>query len=208
MNVLWKFDKIKNFWLFSLVRRMSVEQRINLKFLVPLGKTPTEALKLLQEVYGDDTMSRTRFFEWYRRQAGVSPASRDREGKIKIRGAQDFRRKAKVFSDRNHKFSDQKQVISKKKKRSSPKSEGFFWPKSQILTFFPPQNTNFFQKNTVGGKKKIEGAKTKIGGRSPLPPLATHLEAGHGMEWNGRRFFHIPYWQFSSIPYQKSSIPY
>ena len=124
MNVLWKFDKIKNFWLFSLVRRMSVEQRINLKFLVPLGKTPTEALKLLQEVYGDDTMSRTRFFEWYRRQAGVSPASRDREGKIKIRGAQDFRRKAKVFSDRNHKFSDQKQVITKKKKglRRNPKA--------------------------------------------------------------------------------------
>ena len=46
---------------------MSVEQRINLKFLVRLGKTPTEALKLLQEVYGDDTMSRTRLFEWHRR---------------------------------------------------------------------------------------------------------------------------------------------
>ena len=27
------------------------------------------------------------------------------------------------------------------------------------------------------------------------------LSIGHGMEWNGRRFFHIPYWQFSSIPY-------
>ena len=46
---------------------MSVEQRINLKFLVRLGKNPTEAPKLLQEVYGDDTMSRTRFFEWHRR---------------------------------------------------------------------------------------------------------------------------------------------
>ena len=33
----------------------------------PLGKTPTEALKLLQEVYGDDTMSKTRLFEWHRR---------------------------------------------------------------------------------------------------------------------------------------------
>ena len=32
-----------------------------------LGKTPTEALKLLQEVNGDDTMSRTRLFEWHRR---------------------------------------------------------------------------------------------------------------------------------------------
>ena len=46
---------------------MSVEQRINPKFLVRLGKTPTEALKLLQEVYGDDTMLRTRLSEWHRR---------------------------------------------------------------------------------------------------------------------------------------------
>ena len=46
---------------------MSVKLRINLKFLVRLGKTPTEALKLLQEVYGDDTMSRTRLIEWHRR---------------------------------------------------------------------------------------------------------------------------------------------
>ena len=46
---------------------MSVEQRINLKFFVGLGKTPTEAPKLLQEVSGDDTMSRTCLFEWHRR---------------------------------------------------------------------------------------------------------------------------------------------
>jgi len=46
---------------------MSVEQRMNVKFLVRLGKIPTEALKLLQEVNGDDTMLRTRLFEWHRR---------------------------------------------------------------------------------------------------------------------------------------------
>ena len=46
---------------------MSVEQRINLKFLVCLGKTPPEALKLLQEVYGDDTISKTCLFEWHKR---------------------------------------------------------------------------------------------------------------------------------------------
>ena len=40
---------------------MSVEQLINLKFLVRFEKTLTEALKLLQEVYGDDTMSRIAF---------------------------------------------------------------------------------------------------------------------------------------------------
>ena len=38
-----------------------------LKFLVQHGKTPTEVLTLLQEVCGDDTMSRTPLFEWHRR---------------------------------------------------------------------------------------------------------------------------------------------
>ena len=46
---------------------MTTEQRTNLKFLVWLGKNPTEALKLLQDVYGDDAMSRARVFEWHRR---------------------------------------------------------------------------------------------------------------------------------------------
>ena len=46
---------------------MSIEQRINLKFLVRLGKTPTETFNLLQEVYGDATMSKTRIFEWHKR---------------------------------------------------------------------------------------------------------------------------------------------
>ena len=27
------------------------------------------------------------------------------------------------------------------------------------------------------------------------------ITANQGMVWNGRRFFHIPYWQFSSIPF-------
>ena len=44
-----------------------MEQQINLKFFIRLGKNPTEALKLLQKVYGDDTMSRTRLYEWHRR---------------------------------------------------------------------------------------------------------------------------------------------
>jgi len=46
---------------------MNTKQQINLKFLVRFGKTPTEALKLLHEVYGDDTMSRSRGFEWHKR---------------------------------------------------------------------------------------------------------------------------------------------
>lgn len=43
---------------------LKIEQRINLKFLVKLKKSPTECLKMLTEVYGKDTMSRTRDFEW------------------------------------------------------------------------------------------------------------------------------------------------
>ena len=44
-----------------------MEQRINLKFLVKLGKGPTDCLKLLHEVYGEATMSRARLFEWHKR---------------------------------------------------------------------------------------------------------------------------------------------
>ena len=44
-----------------------MEQRINLKFLVKLRKSPTECFKLLTEVYGEDVMSRPRVFEWHKR---------------------------------------------------------------------------------------------------------------------------------------------
>ena len=46
---------------------MSIEQRTNLKFLVRLGKTPTEALGLLQQVYGNEALSRCRVFEWHKK---------------------------------------------------------------------------------------------------------------------------------------------
>ncbi|VVC27913.1 Hypothetical protein CINCED_3A014477 [Cinara cedri] len=39
----------------------------HLKFLVKLKKSPTECLKMLTEVYGKDTMSRTRVFKWHKR---------------------------------------------------------------------------------------------------------------------------------------------
>ena len=47
--------------------RMTIEQRINIKFCVKLGKTATETLKMLRDVYGDSSMSRTRVFEWHKR---------------------------------------------------------------------------------------------------------------------------------------------
>ena len=44
-----------------------MEQRVNLKFLVKLGKNPNECVKLLQEAYGEDAMSKTRVYEWHKR---------------------------------------------------------------------------------------------------------------------------------------------
>ena len=43
-----------------------MEQRINLKFLAKLGKTPSEFFALLQQVYKEETMSRARAFEWHK----------------------------------------------------------------------------------------------------------------------------------------------
>ena len=47
--------------------RMTIEQRINIKFCVKLGKTVTETLKMLRDVYGDSSMSRTKVFKWHKR---------------------------------------------------------------------------------------------------------------------------------------------
>ena len=46
---------------------MTTQQCINLQFLVWLGKPPLDALGMLQQVYGDETMSRSRVFEWHKR---------------------------------------------------------------------------------------------------------------------------------------------
>ena len=45
---------------------MTIEQRINIKFCVRLGKTATETLKMLRDVYGDSSISRTRVFKWHK----------------------------------------------------------------------------------------------------------------------------------------------
>lgn len=44
-----------------------MEQRANIKFCFKLGKTFTETFELMKKVYGDDCLSRTRVFEWYKR---------------------------------------------------------------------------------------------------------------------------------------------
>jgi hypothetical protein len=56
-----------------LVRKItdtSIKQRTNIKFLAKLKKTPTKTYQLLREVYGEDTLSRARVFEWHRRFLG------------------------------------------------------------------------------------------------------------------------------------------
>ena len=45
----------------------TVEQRIDLKFLAKLGKTPSKCFALLQQVYKEETMSRAHAFEWHKR---------------------------------------------------------------------------------------------------------------------------------------------
>ena len=47
---------------------MNTEQQINQKFFVPVGgKTPLQALEMLQQVNGDNIISHKRLFEWLKR---------------------------------------------------------------------------------------------------------------------------------------------
>jgi len=46
---------------------MDTKQLINLKLLVQLGRTLSQALEMLQQVHGDKAMLRTRVFEWHKR---------------------------------------------------------------------------------------------------------------------------------------------
>ena len=46
---------------------MATEQQTNLKFLVRLGKSPSEALPMLQQDFGDDTLSCLTVFLWHKR---------------------------------------------------------------------------------------------------------------------------------------------
>ena len=45
----------------------NAEQRVNIKFLTKLGKSATETYNLLTEVYGDQCLSHTQVFEWFKK---------------------------------------------------------------------------------------------------------------------------------------------
>ncbi|KAJ8946975.1 hypothetical protein NQ318_015913 [Aromia moschata] len=48
----------------SSLDNVQMEQQVNFKFLVKLGKTFTEAYAMLKEVYGNECLSRTQVFEY------------------------------------------------------------------------------------------------------------------------------------------------
>jgi len=45
---------------------VNVEQCINVKFCVKLGKSATEMYDLLKKVYSDECLSCTQVFEWFK----------------------------------------------------------------------------------------------------------------------------------------------
>ena len=54
----------------GIMLSVNVEQRVNIKFLTKLGKSVTETYNLLTEVYGDQCLSRTQVFEWFKFKEG------------------------------------------------------------------------------------------------------------------------------------------
>ena len=63
-----------------------------------------------------------------------------------------------------------------------------------------PHYTVTFAVLLVANELSVVATKTILG--TPLYYFVVRTgTAEQGMVWNGRRFFHIPYWQFSSIPF-------
>ena len=44
-----------------------MQQRVNVKFCVKLGKSGTETYDLLKQVYGDECLSSAQVLEWFKR---------------------------------------------------------------------------------------------------------------------------------------------
>jgi transposase len=58
---------------------VNMEQRVNVKFCVKLGKSATETYDLLKKVYGDECVSSTQVFEWFKRFKGAREVTRDNQ---------------------------------------------------------------------------------------------------------------------------------
>ena len=83
-----------------------------------------------------------------------------------------------------------------------------------IITVVKLSGWAALEPTTIGAKGL--GFDSRDGQIGTVSPTARHrcnvsvLPAGHGMEWNGRRFFHIPHRQFffHSIPKNFFHIPF
>lgn len=64
---------------------MNFEKRANVKFCFKLGKTFTETFKLIQKVYEDDWLSRTKIYEWFKR-FKEEEEQEEEEGREDIKG--------------------------------------------------------------------------------------------------------------------------
>ena len=53
------------------------EQRVCVKFCVKLEKTFTETLQMLKQVYGEDCLSRTQCYKWFRHFKSGRESSKD-----------------------------------------------------------------------------------------------------------------------------------
>jgi hypothetical protein len=49
------------------MRDKNLEQRINIKFQLKIGKSASETLALLRVAYGEYAMKKSNVFEWHRR---------------------------------------------------------------------------------------------------------------------------------------------
>jgi len=61
---------------------LELEQRMNIKFLVELGKSGNEIREMLVQVYGDNAMKKTAVYKWVKRflrEEKVSLTKRDQD---------------------------------------------------------------------------------------------------------------------------------
>ena len=51
----------------GIILSVNVQQRVNVKFCVKLGKSIIETYNLLKKIYGDECLSHTQVFNWFKR---------------------------------------------------------------------------------------------------------------------------------------------